>query len=289
MARRRATRKGARRIDTRTAPAKMPPLSSEVGRMTATIARLQRFPVKGLSAENLQRVILSQGEGLPGDRIYALHVGTAPFDPVAPLWQPKTNFLTLMRDERLARLSTRFDPADRVLTIERDGKRVARGALDDPAGRVVIEQFFAAYAGVALRRNPRIVSAPGHMFSDVPERLVSIVGLESVRDLERVLRAPVDPTRFRANIHVEGLPPWSEFDWVGREIAIGTARLRVVDRITRCAATNVDPHSGQRDLNIPLALEDAFGHAECGVYAEVMSGGAVALGDQVEKIAAAPA
>jgi uncharacterized protein YcbX len=265
----------------------MRPLSAKVGPMVGTIARLQRFPVKGLSAESLQRVVLSQGEGVPGDRVYALHVGTAPFDPVAPLWQPKTSFLTLMRDERLARLVTRFDPADHVLTIERDGKRVARGALDDPAGRVVIEQFFAAYAGAALRRNPRVVSAPGHMFSDVPERLVSIVGLESVRDIERVLRAPVDPTRFRANIHVEGLPPWSEFAWVGQEIAIADVRLRVTDRITRCAATNVDPQSGQRDLNVPRALEDAFGHTECGVYAEVISGGTVALGDPVEPIAAA--
>jgi uncharacterized protein YcbX len=255
--------------------------------MVGTIARLQRFPVKGLSAEILQRVVLSQGEGVPGDRIYALHIGTAPFDPSAPLWQPKTSFLTLMRDERLARLATRFDPADRVLTIERDGKRVAHGALDDPAGRVVIEQFFAAYAGAALRRTPRVVSAPGHMFADVPERLVSIVGLESVRDIERVMRAPVDPTRFRANIHVEGLPAWSEFDWVGKEVAIGGVRLRITDRITRCAATNVDPHSGLRDLNVPRALEDAFGHCECGVYAEVLSDGTIARGDPVEQIAAA--
>jgi uncharacterized protein YcbX len=125
------------------------------------------------------------------------------------------------------------------------------------------------------------------MFSDVPERLVSIVGLESVRDIERVLRAPVDPARVRANIHVEGLPPWSEFAWVGQEIAIADVRLRVTDRITRCAATNVDPKSGQRDLNVPRALEDAFGHTECGVYAEVISGGTVALGDPVERITAA--
>ena len=249
--------------------------------MQANVARLQRFPVKGLSAESLTRVVLSQGEGMPGDRRYALHVGTAPFDPDAPLWQPKTNFLTLMRDERLARLTTRFDPTTGVLATERDGKRVAYGDLGDPAGRTVIEQFFAAYAGAASRRTPRVVSATGHMFSDVPEKRVSILGLESVRDLERVLRVAVDPTRFRANIHVEALPAWSEFGWVGREIRIGGARLRVVDRIERCAATNVDPRSGQRDVNIPRALEDAYGHAECGVYADVVDGGEIALGDGV--------
>ena len=262
------------------------PVVFAMARMIASLAHLQRFPVKGLSAESLTRVVLSQGEGLPGDRRFALHVGVAPFDPDAPLWQPKTNFLTLMRDERLARLTTRHDPNTGWLTIERDGKRVARGDLGDPAGRAVIEQFFAAYLGGASRRTPRVVSAPGHMFSDVAARLVSIVGLESVRDIERVVGAPVDPVRLRANIHVEALPAWAEFDWVGQEIRIGPARLRVLERIERCAATNVDPASGQRDLNIPRALQDAFGHAECGVYAEVLEGGEIALGDPVGPAAA---
>jgi uncharacterized protein YcbX len=252
--------------------------------MQANVARLQRFPVKGLSAESLTRVVLSQGEGLPGDRRFALHVGTAPFDADAPLWQPKTSFLQLMRDERLARLATRFDPATGVLAIERDGKRVAYGDLNDPAGRMVIEQFFAAYAGAGLRRTPRVVSAQGHMFSDAQARLVSIVGLESVRDLERVLGVAVDPARFRANIHVEALPAWAEFGWVGREIRVGAARLRVVERIERCAATNVDPLGGQRDMNIPRALSEAYGHVDCGVYAEVIDGGDVAVGDMVEPV-----
>ena len=93
------------------------------------------------------------------------------------------------------------------------------------------------------------------------------------------MRAPVDPLRFRANLHVEGLAPWTEFEWVGREIAIGSTRLRVTRRIRRCAATDVDPSSGARDLNVPLALRQAYGHADCGVYAEVLSGGWIARGD----------
>ena len=247
--------------------------------MEPSVASIHRYPVKGLSPESLPRVELSPGEGLPHDRRYALHVGAGGFDPAAPAWMAKTNFLMLMRDERLARLRTRFDPATSVLSIERDGKQVARGNLEDPAGRMVVEQFFAAYLGDALRRQPRVVSAPGHMFSDVAARVVSIVGLASVRDLEGVMRAPVDPLRFRANLHVEGLAPWAEFEWIGREIAIGPARLRVTRRIRRCAATDVDPSSGARDLNVPLVLRQAYGHADCGVYAEVLSGGWIARGD----------
>ena len=74
-------------------------------------------------------------------------------------------------------------------------------------------------------------------------------------------------------------PDHSEFDWIGRELTIGPVRLRVVSRITRCAAINVNPATGERDLNIPKALMTGFGHADCGIYAEVLTGGRIAEGD----------
>ena len=58
----------------------------------------------------------------------------------------------------------------------------------------------------------------------------------------------------------------------GREIAIGaSARLKVVKRIQRCAATDVDPDTGIRDLTIPKTLLENFDHTDCGVYAEVIA------------------
>ena len=36
-----------------------------------------------------------------------------------------------------------------------------------------------------------------------------------------------------------------------------------------------------RDLNIQHTLMQRFGHADCGVYAEVIAGGAIAEGDEV--------
>jgi uncharacterized protein YcbX len=58
--------------------------------------------------------------------------------------------------------------------------------------------------------------------------------------------------------------------------APGGVRLKVTKRIVRCAATNVDPGTGLRDLQIPKALMQAYGHADCGVYAEVVGGGTLA-------------
>jgi uncharacterized protein len=247
--------------------------------MSINIAAIYRYPVKGLSPEPLQRVALKAGEGLPQDRRFALAHGSTRFDVDAPAWMPKTNFLMLARNERLARLKTSFDDATGVLTIQRDGKTVASGNLQELGGRTVIEQFFAAYMGSESRGAPKLVEAPGHMFSDVDRKVVSIIGLESVRDLERVVRAPIDPRRFRANVYIEGGRPWEEFDWIDRELRLGSVRLKVVKRIQRCAATNVDPESGQRDLNIPLSLQQGYQHADTGIYAEVLDGGTVAVGD----------
>ena len=121
-----------------------------------------------------------------------------------------------------------------------------------------------------------MLTSPGHSFSDVARKVVSIINLASVRAIENMVGAPVHPLRFRANLYVEGWPAWHEFDLLDRTLAIGDARLKVVKRIVRCAAVNVDPDTAARDLAIPQALQRRLGHAECGIYAEVIAGGIVA-------------
>ena len=129
---------------------------------------------------------------------------------------------------------------------------------------------------------PKLLQAPGHSFSDVARKVVSIINLASVAALETVIGASVDPLRFRGNVYVTGWPAWHEFDLVGEAIAIGeSARLKIVKRIVRCAATNVDPLTGIRDLAIPDTLLRTFGHADCGVYGEVVAAGSVAAGDAI--------
>jgi uncharacterized protein YcbX len=67
------------------------------------------------------------------------------------------------------------------------------------------------------------------------------------------------------------------------ELNIGPhARLKVVNRIVRCAATNVDHLTGVRDLNIPKTLVRALGHGDCGIYADVTAAGKTAAGDEIE-------
>jgi uncharacterized protein YcbX len=249
--------------------------------LSAQIASLYRYPVKGLTPEPLPSVALEVGQTLPADRRYAIENGPSGFDPAEPRWMSKAYFLMLMRDEWLAALHTHFDDASNVLTIRRNGAIAAQGDLETAEGRAAIERFFAqSYAG-EIRGPPKILSSQGHSFSDVARKVVSIINLGSLKAIEGIVGQPVHPLRFRANLYVRGWPAWHEFDLLGQVIAIGETRLKVVKRIVRCAAVNVDPETAARDLNVPHTLMQRLGHADCGIYAEVIAGGIIATGDEV--------
>jgi uncharacterized protein YcbX len=243
---------------------------------------IYRYPVKGLTPEPLSHARLDPGCPLPCDRLYAIENGPSGFDPAAPKYFPKIRFLMLMRNARLAELRTAFDEASHTLTIRYEDRERARGDLRTAEGRATIEAFLTEHCAEELRGRPRVLHSPGHSFSDVARKVVSIINLASVAALENAAGAPVHPLRFRGNLYVEGWPAWHEFDLVGQEIAVGpSVRLKIVARIVRCAATEVDPDTGIRDLPIPSLLMETYGHADCGVYAEVAAPGTIAAGDEI--------
>ena len=224
---------------------------------------------------------LETGQTLPADRRYAIENGPSGFDPADPKWMSKVYFLMLQRDEWLAGLHTHFDDAGGVLSISQNGAIAAQGNLETAEGRAAIEQFFATNFAGEIRGRPKVLSSQGHSFSDVARKVVSIINLGSLRAIENLVGQPVHPLRFRANLYVEGWPAWHEFDLLDRTLVIGDARMKVVKRIKRCAAINVDPETATRDLNIPQALMRRLDHADCGIYAEVIEGGEIGLDDTI--------
>ncbi len=245
----------------------------------ASVSALYRYPVKGLSAEKLENAVLEPGGTMPSDRAFAIENGTTDFDPADPHYFPKTKFLMLMKNERLAALETTFDDTTGTLIISRKGKQVAKGDITSRIGRQLIEHFLTSYMPDDLRGPPHIVTAPAFSFSDVPMKVISLINLESVRDLERITGEPVDPLRFRANVYVDGLPAWTELNWEGATFTIGALTLKGVMRIERCAATNVNPQTAERDMNLPQALRAGYGHMDMGIYCDVITGGTLATGN----------
>ncbi|WP_293810045.1 MOSC domain-containing protein [uncultured Bosea sp.] len=247
------------------------------------IETLYRYPVKGLSPERLKRAALPAGGFFPGDRLFAIENGPSGFDVAEPVHQPKIKYLMLMRNESLARLKTRYDDASGDLVIHEDGQEVLRAATANEEGHAAISRFFTGFMPEELRGEPKLLTAPPtYRFTDSRSGFVSIINLASVADLEARLGQPVDPLRFRGNLMVSGLAPWAENDLVDRELTgPGGLRLQVIKRIERCAATNVDPETGARDMQIPRALMKNYGHVDCGIYCRILAEGTLSEGDRL--------
>ena len=217
---------------------------------------------------------------MPHDRVFALVRPGAPFDINDPRWGKKGLFVMLMLEEALARVRTTLDVETLQLTITQDNRQLIVADLNDDQARARVGEVFWQLVP-ALRSAPTLVRSPDGHFMDKPDNVISLINLATVRSLEEQWDIKINPLRFRANLYIDGARPWEEFEWVGSDIRIGDGLFRVDRRNGRCGATNVNPETGRRDLDVPGSLRAAFGHKELGVYLIAREGGRLAVGDHV--------
>jgi uncharacterized protein YcbX len=243
---------------------------------------LYRYPVKGLTAEALESTDVEAGGAIPWDRAFALAQGDAGFDSHSPAWIPKSNFMCQAKNARISSLFAVFEPRDSRLTIRTpDGATLSEDPLTQP-GRTAIAAFLAGYLGDEARGTPVFHHVPSHMFSDQRTKVISLINLASLQDFEAKVGSRRHRRRFRANVWFSGVPAWRERDWIGQTLQLGGAVLRVVKPIARCAATEVNPVTAERDCDPVEELRTHYGHIDLGVHAEVIAGGRFAVGDAME-------
>ncbi len=248
------------------------------------IEKIYRYPVKGLNAEALETVDLVPGQAIPWDRAFALAQGDAKFDPAAPRFLPKSNFMCLLKNARIAGLRAAFDPHDGLLSIRApDGSEIV-GSPSSQQGRTALGVFLRNFLATEARGDAIFHYVPGHVFGDNRQPVISLISMSSLERLEKDIGAERDRMRFRGNLYVSGGAPWAEFDWIGQHLSIGTATFRVVKRIRRCNATQVNPVTAERDADPVRELLQTYNHADLGVYMEVLEGGRIAVGDALTPI-----
>jgi uncharacterized protein YcbX len=250
------------------------------------IEYLYRYPVKGLTAEALESAEVEPAGCIPWDRAFALAQGDSGFNAAAPVWLPKSNFMCQACNAKIAALASVFEPRDGTLTIGAPGGfSVSANALSK-SGRAKITAFLIEYLGEEARAapsgEPAFQYVPSHSFCDQREKVVSLINMASLHDYESKVGSRRHRRRFRANVWFSGAPPWSERNWVGQQIQLGGAVLRITKGIVRCPATEVNPITAERDLDPLSELRELYGHTELGVHAKVIEGGRFALGDSIE-------
>lgn len=101
------------------------------------------------------------------------------------------------------------------------------------------------------------------------KRQVTIVDLERWQELMDLLRADIDPSIRRANLVIDSL---DLFDSRGKTLRVGGTRLHIVGETRPCERMD------EALPGLQTSMRDRWGG---GVFAEVVTGGEIAIGDQV--------
>lgn len=248
------------------------------------VCALYRHPIKSHGREAIELVHLIQGQTMPWDRVWAVTHEATKFDGSNPEWASCHNFMIGSRTPGLVGIWAKLDTANRCVTLTHQDLEPLSFAPDDATDAARFLDWVAPLCPAHRAAPTAIVAAPDRGMTDTPYASVSIMNTASHRAVADALGVEITKERWRGNIWLDDAPAWAEFGWIGRDIKLGSAVLRIREPIERCALTNTNPITGQRDTATLDILNSAFGHQDFGVYAEVIQSGDIALGDKAEVI-----
>ena len=247
----------------------------------ARVALMVRHPIKSAGYEQVEEAVLTEGAAFPFDRIWAIaHAAARLTEP--PTWASKLQFLRGWGSSDLMAITCTSDPARRTVTLAHPRRPTATFRPDEPEDAARLIDWLRPLWPENRPDPARVVTVPGQALTDQDQPLISINSVSSLEDLSARMGRSLSPHRFRGNLWVKGWEPMAELSLTGQEITVGAARLRVESVIDRCRATGSNPETGEHDADTMAALQTGYGHTDFGVFARVVVGGRVAVGDEVQ-------
>ena len=246
------------------------------------ITALWRHPIKSHGREAIDQVTLSKGQTMPWDRTWAVTHDASKFDGSAPEWVQCGNFMRGARTPAIAAIWATLNEADRQITLRHADLDEITFCPDAPEDVARFMRWVAPLCPDHRAMPADIIAVPGRGMTDSAFPSISLMNEASHRAVTQALGTAIDTERWRGNIWFDSEMPWVEFDWMNRSLRLGGCTLLVRERITRCMVTNTNTHTGLRDTPILDTLNQAFGHQDFGIYAEVIEGGDIAIGDKLE-------
>jgi uncharacterized protein YcbX len=262
--------------------------------MAITVTALHTTPVKALRIRAVDSIELGPSGAL-GDR--ACHVID---DPGALATGTRLGALQTVvadYDRERGTLALRFDDGEDTVAPVRLGAEVETTFFGTERQARVLDGPWAEALSRHVGQRLRLVTAG----SSVDRGETGAISLVSRGSLERLARAehpgqfdsnPTDPVavdarRFRMLIEIDGVEPHTEDAWMGRELQVGEARLRIHGHVGRCVTTTRGPESGDVDFPTLQMLatyrkdEPTTEPLAFGVHGEVLEGGTVRVGDEL--------
>ena len=252
------------------------------------IIELWQFPIKGFGGSKTEFASLKNHGYFPNDRRFAISVGNIKTSNASPgTWFPKAHFLQLMSHEALAGYTCRYEANSHkpMLELLYKGKRCLFVDPENDKGRQDFENFIAIRFCDQLNGQPRLMQTKDQAYSDQSKALISIASKASLTAFANATNTVPDNRRFRINIITDAESPFTEVDMIGKTIRCGGALLMVKKSVGRCAAINVDPKTARRSNHDYVKfMREYFGHSNLGVFAEVINGGTVSIGNALVKM-----
>ena len=243
------------------------------------ITSIWRHSIKSHGREALQNVALIAGEAMPWDRVWAVAHDSAKAQ--AGVWAQCANFSRVSKAPALMAITAELDEANETITLRHPDRPDLTFRPDDNPDALIGWTSPLVPQNRALPSHIMRLDGRGYTDSDFPS--VTLCNMASHHAVEQAVGQDLSIHRWRGNVWFDSETPWIEFDWMGKDIAIGDAILRPRERTDRCVATTSNPDTGKRDAGTLAALK-SFGHQDFSVRCEVIQGGPIATGDKVRPV-----
>lgn len=242
------------------------------------LVEIWRHPIKSHGRETLESIEVKEGHTLPGDRAYA--VAHDQSDADGSTWVPCQNFSRGSKAPGLMAINLTWNEAQNTMTLTHPKLPDLTINPDDPED----QKRFLAWEAPLIPDNraqcTRLVRAASRGMTDTDYPSVTIGNLSSHRAVAQKLGQNISHLRWRCNFWLDGLGPWEEFEWIGKDIMIGDVTFEVRERVVRCLATTANPKTGLRDADT-LGTLDTWGHRDFTVAAYPKTSGLLRIGDPV--------
>jgi uncharacterized protein YcbX len=259
-----------------------------------TVESLWRYPVKSMRGAEMPEVFMGFS-GIYGDRCYAFKNSAArkgfPYlnanvQQQMLLYRPqfrhperasKPPNLTEAASIAPGVTPANGDAEDMVLDIVMPSGEIV--SVDNPALIKLLGEGISEKNQLTLVRSDRALTDC---------RPVSLISLQTIRQIESELCMPLDKRRFRANIYFNLASEsvgFAEDNFVGCRLRIGSkATIMVLERDPRCKMISLDPDTSEHNPEILRKVAQAHGNF-AGVYCAILVEGLLKKGDLIELVA----
>ncbi|MDB3982024.1 MOSC domain-containing protein [Candidatus Pelagibacter sp.] len=252
--------------------------------MMAKVSSVHFCPIKSLSFQSKETLIIKKDVGIEEDRIFAFSRGLNELDAKQiekdPSDRELIHFLTLKNSPVLNKYDFKYE--NEVISILKHNKEIISYPIEEKENlsKKLIELEPDLPNPTYLLKNELFPFYDTTNNSSV-SNTISLINLNSIKDFSEKINKDIEFKRFRGNIYIKDLKALEERNWINKVISINNTKFKVLKNIPRCSATNLKINSNEADINLPNMLKKTYGHIDMGIYLAPLNNGQIKVGDSI--------